>query len=90
MKRSLRLLMVVLFSFVLLSSFFMGGCTRYAKEEQLTTLDETEASAVAAEEKVAEMEKEKAELEKKLEEKQSELEKVKEEKVKIEGMVAEE
>lgn len=89
MKRSLRLLMVVLFSFVLLSSFFMGGCTRYAKEEQLTTLDETEASAAAAEAKVAEMEQEKAALEQKLEEKQGELEKVQLEKEKIQAKVAE-
>lgn len=89
MKRSIRLLVVVLFSFVLLASFFMGGCTRYAKEEQLTTLDETEAAATAAEAKVAEMEQEKAELEKKLEEKQSELEQVKQEKAKIQAKVAE-
>jgi len=68
-----------------IASLLIGGCSRYANEEQMTTLDETEAAALAAEQKVAEKEKEKAELEAKLAEKQQELEYVKSEKAKVQS-----
>jgi TolA-binding protein len=77
--------MLALFALFIISSFFVTGCTRYAKEEQLVQLDETEASALAAEERVAELEKEKADLEKKLAEKQDELKQVQAEKEKIQN-----
>jgi septal ring factor EnvC (AmiA/AmiB activator) len=83
MTRAIRILVLVLFSLTLVSSLFITGCTRYAKEEQLTTLDETEASADAAEQRVAEKEQEKAELEAKLEQKKQELKDVQAEKEKV-------
>ncbi len=89
MVRRVRNMMMVLFSLVLIASLLLGGCTRYANEEQLTALDETEAATVAAEEEVAEKEKEKAELQAKLAEKQDELKKVQEEKEKIQSRVKE-
>jgi septal ring factor EnvC (AmiA/AmiB activator) len=83
MTRGFRSFVKVLFSLVLAASFLLAGCTRYANEEQLTAMDETESSAVAAENEVAEKEKEKAELQAKLAEKQDELRKVQEEKEKV-------
>ena len=83
MTRAMRIFVLVLFSLILVASFFINGCTRYAKEEQLTAMDETEASAAAAEKKVEDMEKEKAELQAKLEQKKQELDEVKAEKQKV-------
>ena len=85
MIRGVRIFVLVLFSLVLIASIFVTGCTRYAKEEQLMTLDETEASATAAQEEVAVKEAEKAELEAKLAEKQAELKMVQEEKAMIQS-----
>jgi F0F1-type ATP synthase membrane subunit b/b' len=89
MARGARKIAVGLFSLIVVFSLLVGGCTRYAKEEQLQALDESEASAVAAEENVAKLEKEKAELEAKLAEKQQELEQVKAEKARIASQLAE-
>lgn len=85
MARSIRYFVLGLVSLFLAVSLLLSGCTRYANEEQLTTMDETESAALAAEGKVAEKEKEKADLEAKLAEKQEELKKVQEEKEKIQS-----
>jgi len=90
MTRGVRFIVLVLFSLLLVASLFTTtGCTRYANEEQLTTLDESSAAAVDAEAKVAELEAEKAELEAKLAEKQKELEAVKAEKERLAAEMAE-
>jgi septal ring factor EnvC (AmiA/AmiB activator) len=78
---------ILLLAVIVLASFAFSGCTRYAKEEQLMTLDETKASAASAEAKVAELEQKKAELEKKLDEKKQELDGVLKEKAKIQDML---
>jgi hypothetical protein len=83
MIKGVRKILVALFALILVL-VFVTGCTRYAKEEQLNTLDETENAALAAEQAVADLEKEKAELQEKLAEKQEELKKVQAEKAKIE------
>ena len=85
MTRGLRIIVLVLFSLALAGSFMVTGCSRHANEEQLTTLDETEASALAIEKQIAEKEKEKAELQARLEEKKQELRKVQEEKRKVQS-----
>jgi uncharacterized protein YlxW (UPF0749 family) len=84
MAKGARSVMLALFSLVLLASFLVTGCNRYANEEQLTTLEETQGATVAAEEDVAKLEAEKADLQAKLEQKKQELEKVKANKAKIE------
>ncbi|NQT25511.1 hypothetical protein HQ585_09150 [candidate division KSB1 bacterium] len=89
MTRGVRSIVLVLFSLLLVASLFVTGCTRYANEEQLTQLDETNAAAVDAEAKVAGLETEKAELEATLAEKQKELEAVKVEKERIAAEMAE-
>jgi septal ring factor EnvC (AmiA/AmiB activator) len=89
MARGIRYLAVVLLSFVFVVSLFISGCTRYANEEKLNTLDETVAAADNAEQTVADKEKEKAELEAKLAERQAELEKVKANRAEIEQRLAE-
>jgi TolA-binding protein len=89
MARGARWIILGLFSILVAVSLVLSGCTRYANEEQLNQLDETEAAAVSAEENVAKLEKEKAELEAKLAEKQDELKQVQQEKEKIKSLVAE-
>jgi hypothetical protein len=90
MARSVRILSIGFFSLIFAVSLMLSGCTRYAKEEQLNSLDETKSAALAGEEQVAAKEKEKAELEAKLAEKQAELKKVQDEKVRIQELTKEE
>jgi len=89
MARGIRFSMLFLFSLILVASLLFSGCSRYANEEQLTTLDETEAAASAAEQKVADSEKKNAELKAKLAEKQDELKKAQEENERIAAAMAE-
>ena len=89
MAKGARKVMLALFSLVLLASFLVTGCNRYANEEQLTTLEETQGATVAAEEDVAKLEAQKAELELKLAEKKQELESIQQNKEKIEASQAE-
>lgn len=89
MAKGARRVMLALFSLVLLSSFLVTGCNRYANEEQLNALEETQGATVAAEEDVAKLEAEKADLQAKLEQKKQELDKVKANKAKIEEAAAE-
>jgi peptidoglycan hydrolase CwlO-like protein len=87
MRRVTRYFVLALFALIVVGSFFITGCTRYANEEQLTTLDESAAATSAAEQKIAELEKEKAELQQKLAEKQDELKKVQAEKDKVQSKI---
>jgi len=88
MAKGARKVMLALFSLVLLASL-VTGCHRYANEEQLSTLEETQGATVAAEEDVAKLEAEKADLQAQLEQKKQELESVKANKAKIEASAAE-
>ena len=85
MAKGVRNFAMLLFALVLVASMLITGCTRYANEEQLTALDETEGAALEAERALAEKEKEKADLQAKLAEKQEELRKVQAEKEKIQS-----
>lgn len=87
MRRVIRCFVLTLFALVVITSLLLTGCTRYANEEQLTTLDETEAAADAVQQKITEKEKEKADLQQKLAEKQDELKKVQAEKEKIQSKI---
>jgi septal ring factor EnvC (AmiA/AmiB activator) len=89
MVKGAKFAVIGLFVIVLAASLLVTGCTRYANEEQLGTMDESEAAAIAAEENVAELEKEKAELQAKLDEKKKELEEVKAEHKKVAAKLAE-
>ena len=89
MLNGMRYVMLGLFSLVLAGSLIVSGCSRYANEEQITALDESEAAATESEEKVAELEKEKADLQAKLAEKQEELKKTQEEHERLKGVVDE-
>ena len=83
MARGVRVIGLGLLSLLLAASIFLSGCTRYANEEQLTALDETQSAAVSAEDQLAEKKAEKAALEAKLAEKQEELKQVKAEQEKV-------
>lgn len=83
--RRIRNVVMLLLAAIVLVSFALAGCTRYAKEEQLTTLDESKAAVISAEAKVTELEKKKADLEAKLNEKKQELKDVQQEKEKVQA-----
>jgi septal ring factor EnvC (AmiA/AmiB activator) len=83
MARGVRFIGFGLLSLLLAASIFISGCTRYANEEQLTALDETQSAAVSAEDQLAGKKAEKAALEAKLAEKQAELKQVQAEKEKV-------
>jgi len=68
---------------VILVGVMLIGCTRYANDKQLRTLEETKQAALSAEDQVAQLEKENAELKAKLAEKQEELKNVQAEKEKV-------
>lgn len=85
MRKIAKKLVTALFGIVIIASFLITGCTRYANEEQLTTLDETQAAVESSDDKVEELKQEKAELEQKLTDKKAELEAVKAEKEKVES-----
>ena len=89
MARGIRFSLLFLFSLILVASLLLPGCSRYANEEQMTTLDETEAAASAAEQKVSDSETKNAELKAKLAEKQDELKKAQEENERIAASMAE-
>ena len=83
MRKGIRGTVKALFVFIAVSAFLVAGCTKYANEEQMQTLEETKNAALAAEEKVEDLEAKKSDLQEKLSEKQDELEKVKQEKKKV-------
>ena len=80
MRRGLKTLALVFVALLMASSFIIGGCTRYANEDQIAALEETRQAAEDAQAKLAELEQEKSALEMKLASKKTELEKVKTEK----------
>jgi len=85
MRKIAKNFVTALFGIVIIASLLITGCTRYANEEQLTTLDETKVATESSDEKVEELKQEKADLEKKLADKKAELEEVKAEKEKVES-----
>lgn len=87
MAKNARVLAASLLVVIFTLSLFVSGCTRYANEKQMTTLDEAKSSATAAEDNSAKLEKENAELKAKLAEKQAELKQVQAEKDKIKSRV---
>ena len=85
MRKIAKKFVTTLFGIVIITSFLITGCTRYANEEELTTLDETQAAVQSSDTKVEELKQEKAELEQTLADKKVELEDVKAEKEKVES-----
>lgn len=83
MAKNAKILAAGFVAVIFAVSLFVSGCSRYANEKQMTTLDEAKSSATAAEDNVAKLEKENAELKAKLAEKQAELKQVQAEKEKI-------
>jgi septal ring factor EnvC (AmiA/AmiB activator) len=83
MARNIRILAAGLLVVLFTVSLFVTGCSRYANEKQMTTLDESKASVAAVEQNVAKLEKENAELKAKLAALQAELKTVQAEKEKV-------
>ncbi len=74
MRKLLRIVVV----FVVIISFFIGvGCSKYASKEQMAQLETQKNAALAAEKKVADLERVKSDLQRQINEKEKELEKLK-------------
>jgi len=78
MRKALRTVVVVT-AIMLLVLLAFTGCTKYANEQQLQTLEETKAAATAAEKALADCKSETASLEGQLAEKKQALENMKKE-----------
>ena len=72
---------------VVLISFIFVGCTRYANEEELTVLKDTQAAAKKAHAKLATVKQERRNLENKLADKEKELTAAIEEKAAVESRI---
>jgi len=81
MSKSIR---AIVLSIIVLS-FLFAGCTRYANEEELKTLEDKQAAVKKAESKLSEIKKERRTLETKLADAQTELKKAEEEKSAVES-----
>jgi len=81
MSKSIR---AIVLSMIVLS-FLFAGCTRYANEEELKTLEDKQAAVKKAESKLSEIKKERRTLETKLADAQTELKKAEEEKSAVES-----
>ena len=78
--KKLALVMIVL-------SFMFAGCTRYANEEELTVLKDTQKASKKAQTKLATIKQERRNLENKLADKEKELVAAKEEKAAVESRI---
>jgi len=83
MVKRLRLFVLLLTVCLFAMGTILTGCSSSPNEKQMKALEETNAAAAAAQDKVAQLEKENAELKAKLAEKQAELKKVQEEKAQV-------
>ena len=83
MAKYVRVLAAGLLVIAFAMSLFVTGCTRYANDKQMTSLEESQASASAANDQVAQLQKENADLKAQLAQKQGELNQVQAEKNKI-------
>ncbi len=83
MVKRLRSFVMLLTVCLFAAGVMLTGCTRHPNEKQMKALEETKAAATAAQDKVAQLEKENADLKAKLAEKQAELKKVQDEKAKV-------
>lgn len=83
MARHTRVLAASLLVVGFTLSLFVTGCTRYANDKQLTTLEESKASTSAAEDQVAKLQQENTDLKAQLAAKQAELKQVQAEKEKV-------
>ena len=79
MRKYLTMFVVLLIA----AAFLSVGCTKYANKDQLKTLDDTQAAALAAEKALQDKKAERAELEKKVAQKEAELQAKKAEKAQL-------
>lgn len=68
-----------------LSVLFLAGCTKYATEEELTSLRDTEAASKKAESRVNELRQERKTVEDKIADKERELQEAETEKTAVDG-----
>jgi outer membrane murein-binding lipoprotein Lpp len=87
MGKGARVFVGGLLTAVFAGSLVFSGCTRYANEQQISTLKEAQAASVASDQTLTQKEKEKADLQAQLQAKQDELKKAQAEQEKIKAKV---
>jgi Tfp pilus assembly protein PilN len=80
MLKATRVFKVALFCGIFMMGLYFSGCTKHPNQEQLSALEEQKKAALAAEEQLDKLRREKADLENQLAKKKAELEKSKKEK----------
>lgn len=80
MLKATRTFTLVLVSGIFITGLFFSGCTKHPSQEQLNALEEQKKAALAAEDQLDKLRREKADLENQLAKKKAELEKSKKEK----------
>jgi len=68
-----------------LSALFLVGCTKYATEQEINTLKETEAASKKAESRITELRQERKTVEDKIADKERELQDAETEKAAVDG-----
>ncbi len=84
MKNPKKFVSLILVAVFLFSLFVATGCSRHPNQEQIQKMEETRSAALAAEKKLAEVQKERQKLEQQVEAKKAELKKVQDEKAMVE------
>jgi len=72
-----------------LSTLFLAGCTKYATEEELTRLRDTEAASKKAESRVSEVKQERKTVEDKIADRERELQEADTEKTAVDSRLKE-
>jgi hypothetical protein len=80
MLKATRIFTQVLVSGIFVTGLFFSGCTKHPSTEQLNALEEQKKAALAAEDQLNKLQREKADLQNQLAKKKAELEKSKIEK----------
>jgi outer membrane PBP1 activator LpoA protein len=80
MQKASRFVALLLVTGIFLMGLYMTGCTKHPSTEQLSKLDEQKKAALAAEEQLGKLQREKADLENQLGKKKVALEDAKKEK----------
>ncbi len=80
MRKASRFVALLLVTGIFFMGLYMTGCTKHPNQEQLAKLEEQKKAALAAEEQLGKLQREKADLENQLSKKKMALEEAKKEK----------
>jgi hypothetical protein len=83
MRKARRFISLLLITSILFLGLYFSGCTKHPNQEQLLRLEEQKKAALAAEDQLDKLRREKADFENQLAKKKADLEKAKQEKAAV-------